>query len=82
MVTRTAKSQTIRAMVWLGKGGFPGVVVVAAWLAAACAPVQPPTPADVVSPSSTPPADAPPRRPSGRRDSREGSSSVRAGGIV
>lgn len=53
MVTRAPKSQTIRAMVWPGKGGFPGVVVVAAWLAAACAPVHPPAPADVVSPSFT-----------------------------
>ena len=53
MVTRAPKSQTIRAMVWPGKGGFPGVVVVAAWLAAACAPVPPPAPADVVPPSFT-----------------------------
>ncbi len=53
MVTRAPKSPTIRAMVWSGKGGFPGVVVVAAWLAAACAPVHPPAPADVVSPSFT-----------------------------
>ncbi len=53
MVTRVPKSQTIRAMVWPGKGGSLGVVVVAAWLAAACAPVHPPAPADVVSPSFT-----------------------------
>ena len=53
MVTRAPKSQTIRAMAWSGKRRFPGVVVVAAWLAAACAPVHPPAPADVVSPLFT-----------------------------
>lgn len=53
MVTRAPKSQTIRAMVWSGKIGIPGVVVVAAWLAAACAPVRPPPPADAVSPLFT-----------------------------
>ncbi len=63
MVTRAPKSQTIRAMVWSGKGGFPGGVVVAAWLAAACAPVHPPAPADGVPPSFTQQVQQVPERP-------------------
>ena len=53
MVTCAPKSQTIRAMAWSGHGRSLGVVVVAAWLAAACAPVHRPAPANVVSPSFT-----------------------------
>ncbi len=63
MVTRAPKSQTIRAMVWSGKGGFLGVVVVASWLAAACAPVHPPAPAGVVPPSFTQQVQQVPERP-------------------
>ena len=63
MVTRAPKSQTIRAMVWSGKGGPLGVVVAAALLAAACAPVHPPAPADVVSPSLTQQVQPVPERP-------------------
>ena len=63
MVTRAPKSQTIRAMAWSGKRRFPGVVVVAAWLAAACAPVHPPAPADVVPPSFTQEGQQVPERP-------------------
>lgn len=63
MVTRTPKSQTIRAMAWSGKGGPLGVVVAAAWLAAACAPVHPPAPADAVSPSLTQQVQPVPERP-------------------
>ncbi len=51
MVTRAPKSQKIRAMVSSGKGGFRGGVAVVAWLAAACAPLHPPAPADGVPPS-------------------------------
>ena len=50
-------------MAWLGKGGFPGVVVVAAWLAAACAPVHPPAPAAGVPPSFTQQVQPVPERP-------------------
>ncbi len=53
MVTRPAKSPTIRAMVWSGKGGLRGAVVLAGWLAAACAPVHSPAPVDGPSPSLT-----------------------------
>ena len=63
MVTRAPKSQTIRAMVWPGKGRFLRVVVVAAWVAAACAPVPPPAPADVVPPSFTQQVQQVPERP-------------------
>ncbi len=53
MVTRAAKSPTIRAMVWSGKTGLRGVVVVAAWVAAACAPMHSPAPVDAAAPSFT-----------------------------
>ncbi len=53
MVTRAPPSQTLRASAWPGKGRVLRVVVVAAWVAAACAPVPPPAPADVVSSTFT-----------------------------
>jgi len=63
MVTRALKSQTIRAMVWSAKGGPLGVVVAAALLAAACAPVHPPAPAAAVSPSLAQQVQQVPERP-------------------
>ncbi|MCH7692869.1 MAG: S41 family peptidase [Proteobacteria bacterium] len=50
-------------MAWSGKGGPLGVVVAAAWLAAACAPVHLPAPADAVSPSLTQQVQPVPERP-------------------
>ncbi len=40
-------------MVWSGKTGLRGAVVLAAWVAAACAPVHSPAPVDASAPSFT-----------------------------